>query len=622
MPRIQQLPNSLINQIAAGEVIERPASVVKEIIENAIDAGATQIDIDIEDGGGKLIRVRDNGCGIHPDDLALAFATHATSKIQNIDDLEHITTLGFRGEALPSIASVSKTTLTSRAEGQEQAWRISPHLGDAISPAAHPPGTTIEIRDLFYNTPARKKFLKSERTERAHIQQLVQSLALSHTGIRIHLKNHGKTLGDYGGSDLTARIQSVLGDDLLEQALPIDARAADMHLYGWVGLPTSATNQPERQYFYINGRIIRDKIIAHAIRQAYQDMLYHGRHPVYVLYLDIAPEHIDVNAHPAKHEVRFRESRLTHDFLYSSLHHALRGNTPAAAPRPENPAPPPEREVPAVARQQPLRYSGDYRLERPTTPRRALAESAAYYQWAQNIAPSPVPSPTGRGEQDYAPTPSPSPTGGGEQDYAAAPVNDDQTEHPLGYALGQIHNIFILAQNARGLVIVDMHAAHERILYERLKAQLRARHPEVQRLLLPQSLAATPAHLDTLAQHRDWLHRLGFDLEASADESRIHINAVPSLLKHAAVAEIVGDLLHELGEYPASIAIERLQDEILSRLSCHKAVRAHDSLTIPEMNHLLRDIETTPASGQCNHGRPTWVQLTTDELGKYFMRGE
>ena len=619
MPRIQQLPNSLINQIAAGEVIERPASVVKDIIENAIDAGATQIDIDIEDGGGKLIRVRDNGCGIHPDDLALAFTTHATSKIRNLDDLEHVTTLGFRGEALPSIASVSKTTLTSRAEGESSAWRISPHLGDAISPAAHPPGTTIEIRDLFYNTPARKKFLKSERTERQHIQQLVQNLALSHDGITIRLNNHGKPLGVYGGEGLAARIASVLGDDLLEQALPIDARAADMHLYGWVGLPTSATNQPERQYFYINGRIIRDKIIAHAIRQAYQDMLYHGRHPVYVLYLDIAPEHIDVNAHPAKHEVRFRESRLTHDFLYSSLHHALRGNTPAAAPRPENPAPPPEREVPAVARQQPLRYSGDYRLERPTTPRRALAESAAYYQWAQNIAPSPVHP---GGSTSTNPIPSPSPMGGGEQDYAAAPVNDDQTEHPLGYALGQIHNIFILAQNARGLVIVDMHAAHERILYERLKAQLRARHPEVQRLLLPQSLAATPAHLDTLAQHRDWLHRLGFDLEASADESRIHINAVPSLLKHAAVAEIVGDLLHELGEYPASIAIERLQDEILSRLSCHKAVRAHDSLTIPEMNHLLRDIETTPASGQCNHGRPTWVQLTTDELGKYFMRGE
>ena len=619
MPRIQQLPSSLINQIAAGEVIERPASVVKEIIENAIDAGATQIDIDIEDGGGKLIRVRDNGCGIHPDDLALAFATHATSKIRNLDDLEHITTLGFRGEALPSIASVSKTTLTSRAEGESSAWRISPHLGDAISPAAHPPGTTIEIRDLFYNTPARKKFLKSERTERQHIQQLVQSLALSHDNLTIRLNNHGKLLGTYGGEGLAARISSVLGDDLLEQALPIDARAADMHLYGWVGLPTSATNQPERQYFYINGRIIRDKIIAHAIRQAYQDMLYHGRHPVYVLYLDIAPEHIDVNAHPAKHEVRFRESRLTHDFLYSSLHHALRGNTPAAAPRPENPAPPPEREAPAAARQQPLRYSGDYRLERPTTPRRALAESAAYYQWAQNIAPSPVHP---GGSTSTNPIPSPSPMGGGEQDYAAAPVNDDPAEHPLGYALGQIHNIFILAQNARGLIIVDMHAAHERILYERLKAQLRARHPEVQRLLLPQSLAATPAHLDTLAQHRDWLHRLGFDLEASADESRIHINAVPSLLKHAAVAEIVGDLLHELGEYPASIAIERLQDEILSRLSCHKAVRAHDSLTIPEMNHLLRDIETTPASGQCNHGRPTWVQLTTDELGKYFMRGE
>ena len=613
MPRIQQLPNSLINQIAAGEVIERPASVVKEIIENAIDAGATQIDIDIEEGGGKLIRVRDNGCGIHPDDLALAFATHATSKIRNLDDLEHITTLGFRGEALPSIASVSKTTLTSRAEGESSAWRISPHLGDAISPAAHPPGTTIEIRDLFYNTPARKKFLKSERTERQHIQQLVQNLALSHDGITIRLNNHGKPLGVYGGEGLAARIASVLGDDLLEQALPIDARAADMHLYGWVGLPTSATNQPERQYFYINGRIIRDKIIAHAIRQAYQDMLYHGRHPVYVLYLDIAPEHIDVNAHPAKHEVRFRESRLAHDFLYSSLHHALRGNIPAAAPRAENPAPP----SPEPARQPSLRYSGDYRLERPASPRHSVAESAAYYQWAQNIAPPPVPpspSPTGGGVQDYAPT--------AKNDYAAAPVHDDNSEHPLGYALGQIHNIFILAQNAQGLVIVDMHAAHERILYERLKAQLRAKQPEVQRLLLPQSLAATPAHLDTLEQHRDWLHRLGFELAASADESRIHINAVPSLLKHAAVAEIVGDLLHELGEYPASIAIERLQDEILSRLSCHKAVRAHDSLTITEMNQLLRDIETTPASGQCNHGRPTWVQLTTDDLGKYFMRGE
>ena len=629
MPRIQQLPNSLINQIAAGEVIERPASVVKEIIENAIDAGATQIDIDIEDGGGKLIRVRDNGCGIHPDDLALAFATHATSKIRNLDDLEHVTTLGFRGEALPSIASVAKTTLTSRAEGEIQAWRISPHLGDAISPAAHPPGTTIEIRDLFYNTPARKKFLKSERTERQHIQQLVQTLALSHDGITIRLNNHGKLLGSYGGADLAARIASVLGDELLEQSLPIDARSGEMHLYGRVGLPTCAGNQPDRQYFYINGRMIRDKIIAHAIRQAYQDMLYHGRHPVYVLYLDIAPDLIDVNAHPAKHEVRFRESRLAHDFLYSSLHHALRGNIPAAqtAPPRETPAPPPA----AVRQQPPLRYDHDYR----PAPRRSVAESAAYYQWAQKIAP-PVP-PANGGLATTNPTPSPSPgpqakcsrillgyppTGGGEQDYAATPVNDDPAEHPLGYALGQIHNIFILAQNARGLVIVDMHAAHERILYERLKAQLRAKQPEVQRLLLPQSLAATPAHLDTLEQHRDWLHRLGFDLAASADESRIHINAVPSLLKHAAVAEIVGDLLHELGEYPASIAIERMQDEILSRLSCHKAVRAHDSLTLTEMNQLLRDIETTPASGQCNHGRPTWVQLSTDDLGKYFMRGE
>ncbi|MFC0034789.1 DNA mismatch repair endonuclease MutL [Cardiobacterium valvarum] len=407
MPRIQQLPNSLINQIAAGEVIERPASVVKEIIENAIDAGATDIDIDIEDGGGKLIRVRDNGCGIHPDDLALAFATHATSKIQNIDDLEHITTLGFRGEALPSIASVSKTTLTSRAEGQEQAWRISPHLGNGISPAAHPPGTTIEIRDLFYNTPARKKFLKSERTERAHIQQLVQSLALSHAGIRIHLKNHGKTLGDYGGGDLTARIQSVLGDELLEQAVAIDARAADMHLYGRVGLPTCTHTQPDQQYFYINGRIIRDKIIAHAIRQAYQDMTYHGRHPIYVLYLDINPELIDVNAHPAKHEVRFRESRLTHDFIYSSLNHALRGNIPANAPTLPPAAPPARSSVDDSTprpRQTPLYLAGSER--RPG--RSAVAESTAYYQWAQHIPARHSPPPPIHCRQRAASRPAPS----------------------------------------------------------------------------------------------------------------------------------------------------------------------------------------------------------------------
>ena len=611
MPRIQQLPNSLINQIAAGEVIERPASVVKEIIENAIDAGATDIDIDIEDGGGKLIRVRDNGCGIHPDDLVLAFATHATSKIQNIDDLEHITTLGFRGEALPSIASVSKTTLTSRAEGQEQAWRISPHLGLTVSPAAHPPGTTIEIRDLFYNTPARKKFLKSERTERAHIQQLVQSLALSHTGIRIHLKNHGKTLGDYGGSDLTARIQSVLGDELLEQAVAIDARTADMHLYGRVGLPTCTHTQPDQQYFYINGRIIRDKIIAHAIRQAYQDMTYHGRHPIYVLYLDINPELIDVNAHPAKHEVRFRESRLTHDFIYSSLNHALRGNIPANAPTPL-PAAPPARssadDSTPRPRQTPLYLAGSER--RPG--RSAVAESTAYYQWAQHI-PTPPP-PASAYPLPSADSVAPSPV---------LPAAAEQAqEHPLGYALGQIHNIFILAQNAHGLVIVDMHAAHERILYERLKQQLRAQNPQTQHLLIPQSLAATPAILDTLARHQDWLARLGYTLAASADESRIHITTVPALLKHAPAPEIVGELLHELGEYPASTAIARLEDQILSRLSCHKAVRAHDALNLDEMNQLLRDIENTPASGQCNHGRPTWIQLSTDEIGKYFMRGE
>ncbi|MDO4643082.1 MAG: DNA mismatch repair endonuclease MutL [Cardiobacteriaceae bacterium] len=603
MLRIQQLPNSLINQIAAGEVIERPASVVKEIVENAIDAGAHLIEIDIEDGGGKLIRVRDDGCGIHPDDLALAFATHATSKIRNFDDLEHVTTLGFRGEALPSIASVSKTTLTSRAEGQDSAWRITPHLGSDIAPAAHPQGTTLEIRDLFYNTPARKKFLKSERTERFHIQQLVQSLALSHENVQIQLRNHGKLLGSYGGSDITSRIVSVMGDDLLEQAVRIDVSASEMHLWGWVGLPTYSHTQTDRQHFFINGRMIRDKVIVHAIRQAYQDVLYHGRHPIFVLYLDINPELVDVNAHPAKHEVRFRESRLTHDFIYSSLNHALRSTRPAST---TNDAPAMSQTVAADNTTVPKpQQAALYLKERSARPSRtALAESTAYYQWAQRIPMPPI-----KGLQE-------------EQAAENEPDTSNDAEHPLGYALGQIHNIFILAQNAQGLVIVDMHAAHERILYERLKALLRAQQPEVQRLLIPQTLMATPAHLDTLEQYQSCLHRLGFELAPSADEQRIVITAVPALLKHAALTEIVGDLIQELTDYPDSIAIERQQDIILSRLSCHKAVRAHDNLSLSEMNQLLRDIETTPASGQCNHGRPTWIQLSTDDLGKYFMRGE
>ena len=594
MPRIAQLPACLINQIAAGEVIERPASVVKEVVENAIDAGAKNIDIDIEEAGGKRITVRDDGAGIHPDDLALAFATHATSKIRTFDDLEHVLTLGFRGEALPSIASISKTTLTSRQPDSEHGYRIIPHLGMDIAPAPHPVGTTIDIRDLFYNTPARKKFLKSERTERQHIQQLVQHLALSHPGITLTLKDNGKILARYGGDSQEARLASVMGSDMLEQSVPVDAQNADMRLWGWVGLPTFSHSQADRQHFFINGRMIRDKVIVHAIRQAYEDVLYGGRHPVFVLHLDINPELVDVNAHPAKHEVRFREARMTHDFIYSTLNHALRGHRIAPkAPQaalPEAPRASSSSIPSSPPKQTPIAFP---RASTPSS-RGKIAESAAYYQWASQIPAAPLP--------------------------VRIPEPQEESEHPLGYALGQLHGIYILAQNAHGLILVDMHAAHERIVYERLKAQHHAQTVPAQRLLVPEKLAIDAVDADNLEQHGAYLKQLGFDWQP--DKDHIRITALPSLLKRAHAATLLGDVLAELRDYPATRQLERLHEQILSTLACHKAVRAHDALSINEMNRLLRDMEATPSANQCNHGRPTWTQLNLADLDKLFMRGQ
>lgn len=514
MPRIQQLPNALINQIAAGEVIERPASVVKEIVENAIDADATQIQIDIEEAGSKLIRVRDNGSGIHPEDLALAFSTHATSKIRSFEDLEHVRTLGFRGEALPSIASVSKTLLTSRFEANDHAYKIAPYISMDISPAAHPQGTTIEIRDLFYNTPARKKFLKSERTERQHITQLLERIALSHSHVQFTLNNHGKLLAQYSGDNPEARVTSVLGEDFLEQAVPIDAQNGDMRLWGWVGLPTYHHLNADKQYFFINGRTIRDKIIAHAIKQAYQDVLYHGRQPIFVLQLDIPPELIDVNAHPQKQEVRYREARLTHDFLYSTINHALRAVRPTTAPTAtsetsakvisEQPV------KPSTPRQQ---TSFQYTTSPTRTTRHQLNETRTYYQWASQTQAPPAPAPL----SSISTLPNLEP--------------ESQTEeHPLGYALGQVHGIFILAENANGLVIVDMHAAHERILYEKMKAQLAQKAVgESQKLLIAQTLPISAAQEEALTEQTEWLKQLGYRWRIEAGE--LLIDAVPALLK-------------------------------------------------------------------------------------------
>lgn len=600
MPRIQQLPADLINQIAAGEVIERPASVVKEIVENAIDAGADRIDIEIEEAGSKLIRVRDNGCGIDKDDLALAFATHATSKIRTFADLEEVRTLGFRGEALPSIASVSKTTLISRTADADHAWKIAPYRGMDIHPAAHPQGSTLEIRDLFYNTPARKKFLKSERTERQHIVQLLERIALSKNHLQISLSQQGKTLFTYGGNTAQERIQSVMGEEMLEQAVHVDAQNGTMRLSGWVGLPTYSHTQTDKQHFFINGRMIRDKVVVHAVKQAYQDVLYHGRHPIFVLFLEIDPTLVDVNAHPAKHEVRFREARLTHDFIYSTLNHALRGVRPVK----------PASEHPGFSTARPPAAPASTRTPPPTLPlrsasprapsRHALNESQHYYQWTQQSQNTPPP---------LATLPE------------SAPAQTPETEHPLGYAIGQVHGIFVLAENHHGLVIVDMHAAHERILYEQLKTRLSGQdRAQSQRLLVSASLPVTPAQLDILDEHGSWLHNLGFDWQT--DDHQLTLTAVPNLLKRGDCTQLFADVLQELEEFPVSRTIEHKQAEILSTICCHRAVRAHDRLSLSEMNQLLRDIENTPSAGQCNHGRPTWTQLSEEQLGALFMRGQ
>ena len=608
MAKIRLLPNELINQIAAGEVIERPASVVKEALENAIDAGATKIEVDIEAGGGKLIRVCDNGCGIGKSDLALAFTTHATSKIHSFEDLEHVRTLGFRGEALPSIASVSKTTLTSRLEAAEHAWKIAPYLSMDVSAAAHPRGTTIVIRDLFYNTPARKKFLKSERTERQHIDQLLQRMALSKDLLDIVLRNHGKTLGKYGGGTPEARIASVMGTEMLEQSAAVDAVNGNMRLSGWIGLPTYSHTHADKQHFFINGRIIRDKVIVHAIKQAYQDVLHHGRHPIFVLFLEIDPQLIDVNAHPTKHEVRFRESRLAHDFISSTLQHALRGVRPSAAigetpsaSQTEERKPFSASAVNAPPRPYPSRQRG--------TAATHLNESEAYYRWARNARAPTSTSPPPLSDDSAPPEP------------LSAAQTKTCEEQPLGYALGQIHGIFIVAENSRGLVLVDMHAAHERILYETFKALLRGEEKsQSQGLLLPEAVALSPAQEDVLDKHGAWLRQLGFAWQGG--EGKLLLQGVPALLKKRDCAQIFRDVLEELETYPASSAIERLQDQVLSTMCCHRAVRAHDRLSLNEMNELLRAIENTPAAGQCNHGRPTWRQFDKRQLDALFMRGQ
>ena len=609
MPVIRPLPPELINQIAAGEVIERPSSVVKELVENSLDAGATRIEVDIEQGGARLIRVRDDGCGISPDELQLAVASHATSKIGSFDDLEHVASMGFRGEALASVSSVARFTLTSRAQAQDTAFRIEVDGGkmQAARPAQHPQGSSVEVRDLFYNVPARRKFLRAERTEFAHIDDLLKSLALARRSVEFRLSHNGKPVRilkaarDEGAA--LQRVAEVLGEDFPQQSLRIDHAAAGLHLSGWVGLPTASRSQADSQYFYVNGRLVRDRIVAHAVRQAYADVLFHGRHAAFVLYLELDPAGVDVNVHPAKHEVRFREQRLVHDFLFRTLHEALAqtraGNTglpvqeaaPVTMPSYGLSGPAPALSAPSWPNSfSQSRLSLGVRDEPLAGYAALLGESAATPAPFAYAANSPMP--------------------------AAA---DDEAP-PLGFAIAQLKSIYILAENAHGLILVDMHAAHERITYEKLKAGRACSNLRSQMMLVPLNVAVSAKEAAAAEEHADALAEWGLELSRSGP-SGVVVRRIPALLEGADVAQLCRDVLAELAQHGSSRRLQELENELLSTMACHGSVRAGRRLTTPEMNALLREMESTERSGQCNHGRPTWTQLSLAELDKLFLRG-
>ncbi|MDO1530114.1 DNA mismatch repair endonuclease MutL [Fulvimonas sp. R45] len=609
---IRPLTPDLVNQIAAGEVIERPSSVVKELVENSLDAGAARIEVDIEQGGARLIRVRDDGGGIAPDELPLAVASHATSKIGSFDDLEHVASMGFRGEALASVSSVARFALTSRQREAETAFRIEVDGGrlQAARPAQHPPGTSVEVRDLFYNVPARKKFMRAERTEFAHIDDLLKSLALARGGVEFRLSHNGKPVRIWKAArDEQAqlrRVAEVLGEDFPAQSLRVDHAAAGMHLSGWVGLPTASRSQADQQYFYVNGRLVRDRVVAHAVRQAYADVLFHGRHPAFVLYLELDPAGVDVNVHPAKHEVRFREQRLVHDFLFRTLHEAL-AQTRAG-----------QVESHAQADDGRLHMStaggGAAHAIAPGLPAVARATAwpvrAEQNRLALGVRDEPL--------ADYAALL-------GEPAHAAAatapmPAAGEGEAPPLGFAIAQLKSIYILAENAQGLVLVDMHAAHERITYEKLKAGRACSNLRSQLLLVPLSLAVSAKEAAAAEEHAEALADWGLELSRSGP-SGVVVRRIPALLEGADVGQLTRDVLAELAQHGSSRRLQELENELLSTMACHGSVRAGRRLTVPEMNALLREMEATERSGQCNHGRPTWTQLSLGELDRLFMRG-
>ena len=610
MPAIQRLPEHLINQIAAGEVVERPASVLKELLENALDAGACSIEVQIEEGGVRRIRISDDGCGIPPEELALSLERHATSKIASMDDLERVGTMGFRGEALAAIASVSRISITSRATGAAHAQRIEG--GDRTPvPAALNQGTVVEVADLYYNTPARRKFLKSDSTEFAHCDETFRRIALARPDVAMLLSNNGRIVHRLPATEARARISALMGDDFLANARAIEA-ISSLQLSGFVSLPSWARNRRDAQYFFVNGRHVRDKLLSHAAQQAYADILHSSRFPAYVLFIDLDPASVNVNVHPAKTEVRFRESSAVHQFVFHAIKRALASSEAGIVDTDSNPLSPPALRSDKPYPKGGLQYS-------PAAPGRAVMEAAqTYFSFAANARPdtaagtsSPV---SGNPLSDNTKPPLAS-----ADDKPPQSPRDNENGPPLGYALGQCHGVYILAQNAQGLVLVDMHAAHERILYEKLKTVLDGT-PSTQRLLIPAVISASPLEMATADSHAELLRGMGFEVSAGGPKELV-VRSVPTLLANAPLADLLHELLSELHEYPASEVVAARRNELLSTMACHGAVRAHRQLTLPEMNALLRDMEATERIDQCNHGRPTWTQFSMAELDRFFLRG-
>jgi len=597
--RIHKLPSLLVDQIAAGEVIERPASVVKELVENAMDAGATRISIEVENGGKKSIRVIDNGHGLSKDDMSLAIERHATSKIQSLEDLEALNSLGFRGEALPSIVSISRFNLISKTQDAEHAYQLS-CLGGAcepIKPAQHPLGTSIEVRDLFYNTPARRRFLKTDRTEFLRIDDLIKRVSLSRFDVGFSLIHNGKTVrssqGGEADSNKKMRIVQLCGKEFFENAFFIDEQRHGMRLYGWVAKPSWNRASADRQFFYINGRMIKDKLIGHAVRQAYQDVLFHGRFPAFVLYFELDPTWVDVNVHPTKHEVRFRESQQVHGFIFGSLNHALSQTKPGSELNSNS-------ELGLnTANISPVDYSkmqSNMQFNRPNYSPSYVAEAPNSY--LQSIA---------QPSQSLPDIPS---------------YQDEDVEMPpLGYAKAQIHGVFIIAENKHGMVIVDMHAAHERITYEWFKKAIENEGIRSQSLLVPLAITVSERETHAVEQHQQWFNKLGLDVQVGSNESII-VRKVPTLLAKTDIESLLKDVLSEIVTLGSSTKIEASMNELLSSMACHGSVRANRQMTIVEMNALLREMEKTERADQCNHGRPTWVQMDMKQMDRLFLRGQ